>query len=124
MPLDVEALLTKAYDAFNRRDFDALAANLHADVDWPDQIGGGRLVGHAAMRAYWARNNAMLEIDSSPVIFTALADGRTCVDVNQVVRNKAGQVWSDQCVRHCYTLRDGLISRMDVLDREEPGHAP
>lgn len=120
----IEALLTKAYDAFNRRDFDALAANLHADVNWPDQIGGGRMVGHAAMRAYWARNDAMISIESSPVTFTQLADGRTCVDVNQVVRNKAGQVWSDQCVRHCYTLHDGLISRMDMLDPKEPSRAP
>jgi len=121
---DVEALLTKAYDAFNRRDFDALAASLHPEVDWPDQIGGGRLVGREAMRAYWDRNNTVIEIDSSPVAFTQLADGRTCVDVNQVVRNKAGQLWSDQCVRHCYTLRDGLISRMDMVDDKEPSRAP
>jgi ketosteroid isomerase-like protein len=121
---DVEALLTKVYEAYNRRDFDALSANLHPRIDWPDQIAGGRLIGREAVRAYWARNDRMIQVESAPVTFTLLADGRTCVEVNQVVRNKAGQVWSDQCVRHCYTLHDGLISRMDMADDKEPSSAP
>ena len=121
---DVEALLTKAYEAYNRRDFDAFSASLHPRIDWPDQIAGGRLIGHEAIRAYWARNDQMIQVESAPVAFTQLADGRTCVDVNQVVRNRAGQVWSDQCVRHCYTLHDGLISRMDMVDDKEPSSAP
>ena len=90
---DVEAPLTKAYNAHDRRDFDALSARLRPAIDWPDPIAGGRLIGHEAIRAYWARN-------------------------------KAGQVWSEQCVRHCYTLHDGLISRMDVVDDKEPSSAP
>lgn len=111
---DAHALLTKVYEAYNRRDFDAFSAMLAPDVDWPDQIEGGRLVGHDALRAYWVRNNRSITVDAAPVSFADLPDGRTAVDVNQIVRNLAGQVWSDSCVRQIFTLRDGKISRMDI----------
>jgi hypothetical protein len=76
---DAQALLTKVYEAYNRRGFTA---------------------------------------------FTALADGRTRVEVDQAARSQTDQAWSGQDVRHCYTLRDGLISRMDMVDDEEPSRAP
>ncbi|MDB5456807.1 MAG: hypothetical protein JWP92_2392, partial [Caulobacter sp.] len=41
-------------------------------------------------------------------------DGRMAVDVNQVVRSVKGPVWSDICLRHIFTLRDGLVARMEA----------
>lgn len=111
---DAHALLAKVYEAYNRRDFDAFSAMLAVDVDWPDQIEGGRLIGREALRAYWARNDRSIKVDSAPVSFADLPDGRIAVDVNQIVRNLGGQVWSDSCVRQIFTLRDGKIARMDV----------
>ena len=111
---DAHALLTKVYEAYNRRDFDAFFVLLAPDVDWPDQIEGGRLIGREAVRAYWVRNDRSIKVDSAPVSFADLPDGRIAVDVNQIVRNLAGQVWSDSCVRQIFTLRDGLVTRMDV----------
>ena len=111
---DARALLTKVYEAYNRRDFDAFFVLLAPDVDWPDQIEGGRLIGREAVRAYWVRNDRSIKVDSAPVSFADLPDGRIAVDVNQIVRNLAGQVWSDSCVRQIFTLRDGLVTRMDV----------
>jgi hypothetical protein len=35
-------------------------------------------------------------------------------DVRQVVRELDGTVLSDASVRHTFTLRDGLIARMEV----------
>lgn len=116
---DAHALLTKVYEAYNRRDFDAFSAMLAPDVDWPDQIEGGRLIGLEALRAYWARNDRTIKVDSAPVSFAVQPDGRVAVDVNQIVRNLAGQIWSDSCVRHIFTLRDGKISRMDVEFRDK-----
>ena len=114
-----QALLTKVYDAFNRRDYPVLLAFLAPDIDWPNAIEGGRVVGREALHAYWLQNNKMILVDSAPVTFTTLADGRIAVDVNQIVRNLAGQIWSDSCVRQTFTLRDGLVARMDAepLDR-------
>jgi hypothetical protein len=45
---------------------------------------------------------------------TDLADGRVAVEVAQVVRSLDGAVLSEAAVRHVYTLRDGLVARMDV----------
>jgi ketosteroid isomerase-like protein len=111
---DAQALLTRAYEAYNRRDFAAFSALLTSDVDWPDQIQGGRLIGHDALAAYWAANDKVIKVDSAPVTFTTLPDGRIAVDVNQIVRNLTGQVWSDSCVRQIFTLRDDKIARMDI----------
>jgi ketosteroid isomerase-like protein len=115
---DAEALLTSVYDAYNRRDFAAFSAFLATDIDWPDLIEGGRLAGREAVRAYWARNDRSITVDSAPVSFAALADGRIAVDVNQIVRNLTGQIWSDSCVRHVFTLRDGMVTKLDI---ELPG---
>jgi len=111
---DAHALLAKVYDAYNRRDFEAFSAMLTPDVDWPDLVEGGRLTGRDALFAYWARNDRSITVDSAPVSFADLPDGRIAVNVNQIVRNLAGQIWSDSCVRHIFALRDGLIARLDV----------
>jgi ketosteroid isomerase-like protein len=114
---DAQALLTRLYDAYNRRDFADFSAMLAPDVDWPNLIEGGRLVGRDALRDYWLENDKSITVDSAPVDFIPLADNQIAVDVNQIVRNLAGQVWSDSCVRHVFTLRDGAVARLDV----EPG---
>jgi hypothetical protein len=42
------------------------------------------------------------------------ARGRVVIDVRQVVRGADGELLADQHVRHVYTLRDGLIARMEI----------
>src|SRR6478752_7575316 len=111
---DAHALLARLYAAYNRRDFGAFSALLASDVDWPDQVQGGRLIGLDALAAYWAANDKMILIDAAPVAFIPQPDGRIAVEVNQIVRNLAGQIWSDSCVRHVFTLRDGKVARMDA----------
>lgn len=111
---DAQALLTQLYEAYNRRDFPAFSAMLTSDVEWPDQIHGGLLVGREALAAYWAANDKMITIDCAPMAFTAQLDHRIAVEVNQIVRNLAGQIWSDSYVRQIFTLRDGKVARMDV----------
>jgi ketosteroid isomerase-like protein len=111
---DAQALLTKVYEAYNRRDFAAFSAFLTPDVDWPDMVEGGRLIGREALGAYWARNDKLITIDIAVVTITVLPDGRVAADVNQIVRNLAGQVWSDTCERHVFTLRDGRVARLDI----------
>ena len=41
-----EALLERTYAAFNARDVDAVLAMMHAEVDWPNGMEGGRVHGH------------------------------------------------------------------------------
>jgi hypothetical protein len=51
-----------------------------------------------------------------PQRVTPIGDDQVVVEVHQVVRDKSGKTLADGTVQHVYTLRDGLIERMDVRD--------
>jgi hypothetical protein len=116
--LNEEQLLRQAYAAFNARDIDGALALMHPEVDWPNGMEGGRERGHDAVRAYWTRQFAMIDSHVEPEGFERDDEGRIVVDVHQVVRDLEGSLLSDGRVRHVYTLRDGLVSRMEI---EETG---
>ena len=109
-------LLVRAYDAFNSRDIDAAVALMHPDVDWPNAFEGGRVHGHLGVRKYWSRQFSQVEAHVAPERFTATGDGRVAVEVHQVVHDLDGNLLTDRRVRHVYTIRDGLLERMDVVD--------
>ena len=104
------------YAAFNARDIDAAVAAMHPDVDWPNAWEGGRVYGHEAVREYWTRQFAAIDPHVEPRSFTRAEDGRIAVEVHQVVRSAAGELLADGTVTHVYTLRDGLVERMDVVE--------
>ncbi len=110
--------LRELYVAFNARDLDAALAGMHPDVDWPNAFEGGRVHGHAAVRAYWTRQFTLVDPRVVPEGFDVDAEGRTVVDVHQVVRDPDGNLLADTRLEHVYTLRDGLVERMDVRDPE------
>jgi hypothetical protein len=107
-------LLLKVYAAFNRREIETVLARMDQDVDWPNGMEGGREHGRAAVRDYWTRQFALVRSHVEPVNFNIEEDGRIRVDVHQVVHNNRGELLSDQMVQHIYTLRDGLISHMEI----------
>ena len=111
-----ERLLRRAYDPFNARDIDAALALARPDVDWPNGMEGGREHGHAAVREYWTRQFGMIDSHVEPLRFTPDDEGRIVVDVHQVVRDLEGNLVSEGEVQHVYTLRDGLIERMDIRE--------
>jgi hypothetical protein len=104
------------YAAFNARDIDAAVAAMHPDVDWPNAWEGGRVRGHDAVRDYWTRQFAAIDPHVEPRSFTRTDDGRIAVEVHQVVRSQSGELLADRTVTHVYTLRDGLVERMDVVE--------
>ena len=115
MPQDsTEQFLRRAYAAFNARDIEGALALMHPDVDWPNGMEGGREHGHDAVRSYWTRQFGLIDSHVEPVGFAEDDEGRIVVDVDQVVRDLAGELLSEQRVQHVYTLRDGLIARMDI----------
>ena len=113
-----EELLLRAYASFNARDVDAAVALMRPDVDWPNAIAGGRVVGRNGVRAYWAAQFAEIDPRVEPVRIAVREDGRFAVDVHQVVRTLEGSVIAEDDVVHVYELRDGLVARMDI---EDPG---
>ena len=109
-----EQLLRRAYEAFNARDIDAALELMHPDVDWPNGMEGGRVLGRGAVREYWTRQFEVIDSQVEPEAFRTDAAGRVVVDVHQIVRDTAGELLSDGRVEHVYTLRDGLIERMEI----------
>jgi hypothetical protein len=112
-----QELLNTTYAAFNVRDIDTVLANLHPDVDWPNGMEGGRVLGRSNVRYYWLRQWETLDPHVEPLRFEDEA-GRTVIHVHQVVRDLAGNVLLDQIVQHVYSIRNGLIERMDIRQPE------
>ena len=111
---DAERLLRQAYEGFNARDVDAVLALMHADVDWPNVLEDRRAHGHDEVRRYWTRQFAEISAHVTPQRFRPTADGRIAVDVHQVVRDLEGNLLSEGEVVHVYTIRDGLVERMEI----------
>ena len=107
-------LLQRMYAAFNRRDFETVLGAMQDSVDWPNGMEGGRVLGKAAVRAYWKRQFETLVSNVEPKAFHREADGRIAIDVHQVVHDTSGKLVVDQMVQHVYEFRDGLIQSMEI----------
>jgi ketosteroid isomerase-like protein len=115
IPAEIE-LLERVYAAFNRKEIETVLTAMHANVDWPNGMEGGRVLGTAAVREYWKRQFEVLDPNVAPTNFTREPDGRIAVDVHQVVHDKGGKLVVDQMVQHVYEIRDGLIQNMEIRE--------
>lgn len=106
--------LRSAYEAFNRRDAETLLAMMHPDVDWPNAVEGGRVIGRDGVREYWRKQWNTIDPHVEPLAFQDDKQGRTIVDVRQVVRDLGGNILVDRLLQHVYSIRDGLIERMEI----------
>ncbi len=111
-----ENFLRNTYNNFNNRNIDETLSSMHKDVAWPNGMEGGIENGHDAVRAYWTRQWQLIDPNVEPLSFAVQEDGRIDVTVNQVVRDMEGGLLSDQLVHHIYTIKDGLISGMEILE--------
>ena len=102
------------YDAFNRRDVEAVLAMMTDDVDWPNAWKGGRLTGHDAVGEYWRAQWAEIDPRVEALSVEPRPGGSVAVSVRQTVRSRDGSLLSDQRVIHVYARRGELIARMHV----------
>ena len=116
--LSTQSLIEQVYAAFNRRDIDGAFALMSEEVDWPKASEGGRVVGKPEIRAYWQRQWAEFDPHVEPIGITQDQEGRTQVEVHQLVKSLAGHVLSDQVLFHVFTIRNSLIKRMDIGESE------
>ena len=112
----LETTFHSLYEAFNRREIDAVLAIMSDEVDWPNAWKGGRLFGREAVRGYWTAQWAEIDPHVEPLSVTERADGSVAVSVRQVVRSLDGKLLGEGDVVHVYRMRDGLIDRMDVQE--------
>jgi ketosteroid isomerase-like protein len=111
-----ERLLCRAYAAFNARDIEGALATMHTDVDWPNGMEGGRLHGHSEVREYWRRQFRMTDSRVEPRRIEQITDGQVIATVQQLVRDCAGNILSEDTVEHRYLISKGLIERMDIRE--------
>ena len=107
-------LLQSIYKAFNARQIDEILAKMHPNVDWPNGMAGGRVLGTQNVREYWTRQWKLISPNVDPVSITKQPNGEIDVEVHQVVHDPAGNLLVDQIVHHVYTIRNGLIEKMDI----------
>jgi nuclear transport factor 2 (NTF2) superfamily protein len=107
-------LLTNAYEAFNARDTERALAAMHPDVDWPNGMDGGYVHGHDGVRDYWTRQWRLIDPHVEPRYFATDDTGKIVVDVHQVVRDRSGNIVTDQMIQHVYVIHGGLIRHMEI----------
>jgi len=115
-PPSHRTLIETAYTAFNDRDIETVLALMHPDVDWPNGMEGGRVHGRAEVREYWLRQWGMINPHVDPVAIDERSADEAAVTVHQVVRDMQGAILSDEHLLHTYSIRGGLIARMDILE--------
>lgn len=107
-------LIRKIYAAFNARDIPTILAAFDPQVRWSRAWEGDYAVGHDQVQAYWLRQWQELDPHVEPTGFIPRPDGRLEVAVQQLVKDKQGQVLFDGLVKHLYTIEKGVIKQMDI----------
>lgn len=108
-------LIIRYFEAMERRDVDAVAALTHPEIRFPDYIDGGEVVGRAGVRDFYRRMFAFAP-DLDLIQAEDLPDGRVRVDIQTSVRDRAGHLWSDTRNQAVYTIADGLIIGVELLE--------
>ena len=119
-PAEIE-LLRIAYAAFNRREIETVLGLMHANVDWPNGMEGGRLHGHSEVRQYWQRQFGLIDSRVEPQRIEQRPDGQVVVTIRQIVHGHAGNSISEDTIEHRYVIREGLIERMDIRTMDASG---
>lgn len=109
-----ELLLREMYARFNAREIEPLLEAMAPDVQWPNGWEGGWVHGREGVRDYWTRQWAEIQPRVDPLQFETLPDERVRVRVAQTVRDFGDNVLFDGEVDHIYTIKNGLISKMEI----------
>ncbi|QQL48756.1 nuclear transport factor 2 family protein [Mucilaginibacter ginkgonis] len=112
--MEKQEIIKIIYNAFNRRDIDAVMAYLHPEVEWPNGWEGGYVYGHDAVRDYWTRQWAEIDPTVEPVNISFINDNEINVSVKQLVKDKAGAILFDGMVRHHYYFSGSLVTKMVI----------
>lgn len=116
---NTQTLIAQAYSAFNHRDVDAALALMSENVSWPKASEGGRVVGKDEIRSYWTRQWMEFNPHVEPLEIIEQVGGIAKVRVHQLVKSLDGNLLSDTEVWHVYTVANGLIERMDLMEGDE-----
>lgn len=111
--MNYPSLIQHAYAAFNVRDVPALLAMLHPQVRWAKTQQGDYLTGPDEVLKHWRRLWQEIDVHDEPTDIRELTDGRLDVAVNQVIKDKQGNLISEGPLKVLYAFQEGLIQQMD-----------
>ena len=114
MTVRYKDIIDQAYKAFNARDVDTVLSLMDENVHWPNGWEGGYVQGHEEVRDYWVRQWKEINPNVTPVSFKENESGQTEVEVQQVVKDRQGNILFDGRIMHVYTIEDGLIKSMEI----------
>ena len=112
--MNYNTLFDQMYDAFNKRDADAVLSFMHDNVHWPNGWEGGYINGKEEVRDYWTRQWNAINPKVYPVETVERSDKQIAVKVHQLVKDLNDQVIGDDMIVHIYHFEDGLITQMDI----------
>lgn len=110
----VVALLTGLYDAIDRRDIEAVAGCFGHDARIPDSLEGEIVVGRDAIRAYYLRQFATIQVNTSLISAHRLPDGAIRAHLLVRLDGAEGGSWGEGQVKVTYRLHAGQITEMVV----------
>jgi len=111
-----DAHLRNLYDAFNRREIEAVLSMMDENVKWANGMEGGFVCGRDAVREYWRRQFEQIDPQLEPLKFKVDKDMRYVVTVRQIVRDLDGKVLLDKAVKQIFTIKDGLIKTFEIAE--------
>jgi hypothetical protein len=94
------------------------------DVRWPKASEGGTVVGKDEIRAYWIRQWREFDPHVEPLAISEEHDGRIHVRAHQLVKSVQGDILWDGEVLHIFTVNNGLIQAMDLVDEADRNSGP
>ncbi len=114
-------IVRRAYEAFNRRDFDDALADVDDEVGWAPifSVETALLEGKNAVRAAWARQFEAFDVTIEPEEITSLDESRVIVVARWSGRGSvSGAPFATTGVQIC-TIREGRLVRLDSYPSRE-----
>jgi ketosteroid isomerase-like protein len=121
LPRDNVEIVRRAYDAFNRRDFDAALADVDDAVRWTPifSVETAVLEGKEAVRVAWERQFESLDVSIEPVEIVAIDDSHVIVVARWTGRGSASGAPFDTNAAQLCTLRDGKLILLESFPTKE-----
>jgi hypothetical protein len=120
-------MIREGYEAFARRDTDAMLANLHPEIEWrnpTDAVEPGTRHGHAGFRIAVERLADSIEYSAvEPEEIVEVADDTVVVTLHIGGQGKGSGAPFDQRFGHLVGLRDGKMISLEWFRSPEEAKA-
>ena len=113
-----QQLLQNLYDAFNKREIEAIIPIMHPDVKWANGLEGGFVHGRDAVREYWINQFKAIQPEIETLKFETDENNRNIVTVHLIIRDLQGKLLADATVHQIFTINNGLISLYEIGETE------